>query len=411
MTTLLHRQPPVDARGWTTERRGARRKPSRRGLIGLLVIALAGGLFVSVPPPNVSADALSDAYARQRQLERQIAAEQAQLATLTANQALLSRQLSSTKATLSSVVDDLTATKTSIVQMVVEVANAQAAVDQLETTVAQLDQQLSDLEAQAQAKADELAARKAILADRIRTAYDTDRTSLLETLLSSGDFTDVLTDVGNTLDFASEDRALAEQIVQDQQVLGVLQQNTQLARGQADTMRQAAAQQQAALTAQLANLNAAKAQLAALENQYASLLASQQSQYATLASNKAQVAAQLAAELKSEKELEALINKLVLAAMRYGGIPSQYSGTLVWPMPGIITQPFGCTGFYLEPPYGSCAHFHRGIDIASPQGAGAPVHADGPGKVIIAGQSPYDPAYVVIIAHSQNLVSLFWHLQ
>lgn len=40
--------------------------------------------------------------------------------------------------------------------------------------------------------------------------------------------------------------------------------------------------------------------------------------------------------------------------------------TFRWPVgPGWhVTQPFGCTGFYLEPPLGSCAHFHRGLDLA-----------------------------------------------
>ncbi len=40
-----------------------------------------------------------------------------------------------------------------------------------------------------------------------------------------------------------------------------------------------------------------------------------------------------------------------------------------------MTQEFGCTGFYLEPPRGSCAHFHDGIDIAN--GSGTPIHAAG----------------------------------
>jgi murein DD-endopeptidase MepM/ murein hydrolase activator NlpD len=408
MKTLLTRRPPVDARGWTTAR--ARPKPSRRGLIALLVVALAGGLFVSVPPPNASADALSDAYAQQRQLEKQIAAQKARLAQLTADQAALSKQLSSTKATLSSVVDDLTSVKTSIVQMTVEVAKAQAAVDEMDATVAQLDRELADLQQQEQAKIADLAARKAILADRIRTAYDTDRTSLLETILSSADFTDVLTDVGYHLDFAEQDKLLADQILQDQQVLGVLHQNTELTRSQADSMRQAAAQQRAQLDTQLADLDSAKARLVDLEDQYQGLLAAQQAQYAELAANKAKVAAELAAKLAAEKKLSHLIDRLVAEALAKGGIPSKYSGTLHWPMSGIITQPFGCTGFYLEPPYGSCAHFHRGIDIAT--AAGTAIHADGPGKVIYAGNAPgSDPAYIVIIAHAQNLWSGFWHVQ
>ena len=407
MKTLRQRKPPVDARGWTATR--PRRRPGRRSVIALLVVALAGGMFVSVPPPNVSADALSNAYAQQRQLEKQIAAQKARLAALNASQAALSSQLANTKATLASVVENLTSVKTSIVQMVVEVAQAQAAVDELEATVAQLDRELTDLETQEQAKADQLAARKAILADRVRTAYDTDRTSLLETLLSSGDFTDVLTDVSYHLDFAEQDKALAQQIVSDQQVLAVLHQNTELTRAQADTMRKAAAQQQAALSGELADLNAAKAKLNSLESQYQGLMASEQNQLANIAANKAKIAAQIKAELIAAQQLQALIDKLILQALRQGGIPSRYSGTLRWPMPGIVTQPFGCTGFYLEPPYGSCAHFHRGIDIATT--AGTPIRSDGAGKVIYVGRAPYDPAYIVIVAHASNLWSGYWHVQ
>jgi murein DD-endopeptidase MepM/ murein hydrolase activator NlpD len=78
-------------------------------------------------------------------------------------------------------------------------------------------------------------------------------------------------------------------------------------------------------------------------------------------------------------------------------------------MPGVVTQPFGCTGFVMEPPLGNCAHFHTGIDIANT--AWTPIHAAGPGKVIYAGKSPYDPAYIVIIAHSSALVTWYAHIQ
>jgi murein DD-endopeptidase MepM/ murein hydrolase activator NlpD len=411
MMTLLTRRPPVDARGWTIARRAAAPKPSRRGVIALLIVALAGGLFVSIPPPNVSAGSLSDAYAQQRQLQRQIAAQKAKLAQLTASQASLSKQLSSTKTTLSSVVDDLSTVKANIVDMTVEVAQAQAAVDELEATVAQLDRELADLEAQEQAKAADLAAQKALLSDRIRTAYDTDRTSLLETLLSSADFTDVLTDVSYHLDFAEQDKELANEILADQQVLDVLHQNTELMRSQADDMRQAAGGQQKKLDGELADLKAAKAHLTSLENQYQKLLAAQRSQYADLAANKAKVAAQLKAELAAEKKLDAVITRLIQAQLRKGGIPSKYSGSLHWPLnTGWVSQGFGCTGFYMEPPYGGCAHFHRGIDIAAP--AGTPIHSDGPGKVIWAGNAPgSDPAYIVIVAHADNLWTGYWHVQ
>lgn len=50
-----------------------------------------------------------------------------------------------------------------------------------------------------------------------------------------------------------------------------------------------------------------------------------------------------------------------------------------WPAAGHVTQEFGCTGFYLEPAYGSCAHFHDGIDIANVEGT--PLYSPVAGEV------------------------------
>jgi murein DD-endopeptidase MepM/ murein hydrolase activator NlpD len=127
-----------------------------------------------------------------------------------------------------------------------------------------------------------------------------------------------------------------------------------------------------------------------------------------MAANKAKLKANLAAAAAAQKQIEALIRKLVLAQLQQGGIPSQYSGSLIWPMPGIVTQEFGCTGLWVEPPLGSCAHFHKGIDIANQMDT--PIRAAGAGKVLFAGPSPYDTAWIVVIAHSTHLVSWYGHI-
>jgi len=292
--------------------------------------------------------------------------------------------------------------------MTVQVAKAQASVDALSTTVAQLDQQLADVEAQEQAKKDELDARKAILADRIRAAYDTDRTSMLETFLSSDDFTDIVSEVGYQMDFAGQDRVIAEQIVADQKVLVVIHQTVADTMAQTAEMHALADAQKRLLNGQMADLAATKALLVRLEAEQKAMLAAERAQYAKLAANKARLKATLAAQARSEAEIEALIRKLILQQLQNGGIPSQYSGSLAWPMAGVITQSFGCTGFWAEPPYGSCAHFHRGIDIANAMDT--PIHAAGAGKVIWAGKSPYDTAWIVVIAHSTHLVTWYAHV-
>ncbi len=92
-----------------------------------------------------------------------------------------------------------------------------------------------------------------------------------------------------------------------------------------------------------------------------------------------------------------------------------HGGKLRWPVPGHtqITQRFGCTGFYAEPPYGGCAHFHDAIDIVAP--TGTPVVAAYGGTVIFAGwKYSGDPGYggglVVWISHGGKLWTTYNHL-
>jgi murein DD-endopeptidase MepM/ murein hydrolase activator NlpD len=387
---------------------GIRRGVARRLLLLLLSLTAFGGLLVTSPPRGVSADALSDAYAQQQALQKLIAKQKAAIASLQASQSTLAGRIAGTKTSLSEINANLLTVKTQIVQMTVDVARSQNAVDEMTATAVRLDDQLAEIEAEEAAKQAELDGRMELLASRIRDAYDTDRTSILETVLSSADFTDVLTEVGYHLDFAEQDKLLADQIVNDQAVLAVLHQNVLLARQQAADLHALAAAAKAQLDAQLADLAEARQELVALEKETEALLAEQQAAYAKLAADKAKAAAILKAQLDEEKKLEALVAKLVAEQLAKGGIPSVYNGTFSWPMRGRVTQEFGCTGFSWEPSYGSCSHFHRGIDIANVMYT--PIYAAGPGKVIWSGKSPYSTGWIVIIAHSSKLVTWYAHI-
>jgi murein DD-endopeptidase MepM/ murein hydrolase activator NlpD len=365
--------------------------------------------MLAVAPPRVAnADALSDAYARQQALQKLIARQKASIRTLTANQAALANRISGTKRSLSEINANLVSVKTQIVAMVVDVARSQNAVDELNATAAQLDAELAQIEADEATKQEQLAASMDLLASRIVEAYDSDRTSIIETMLSSADFTDALTEVGYHLDFAAQDKLLADQIAQDKQTLAVIHQNVELAKQQTLELHAEAAASKATLDAQLKELNAARKQLAQLEAETARLLREQQAGYTRLATDKAKLAAQLRAQQAADAQLEKLITKLVAQQLAKGGVPSVYNGTFQWPTRGRVTQEFGCTGFYLEPAYGSCAHFHRGIDIANVMYTR--LYAAGPGKVIWAGRSPNSSLWYVIIAHSSHLVSWYAHV-
>ena len=387
---------------------GRRLRAGRMAALLLVVASTFGGLFVSATPHPVSADALDDAYAQQLALQKLIAKQKAAIKTLTANQATLSRRISGTKATLSQINANLLTVRTQIVSMVVDVARSQSTVEELNATAARLEAQLAAIEAEEAAKRADLDATKDLLAARIREAYDTDRTSILETFLSGADFTDVLTEASYHLEFAEQDKALAEKIVEDQKVLDVLHANVILARDQTNELHELATTSKAALDRQLKDLNDARAELARLEAETARLLAQQRAAYAKMAADKAKLAATLKAQQEADRKLEALINRLVQEALAKGGIPSVYNGTFRWPVSGNITQEFGCTGFSWEPPLGSCSHFHNGIDIAAPMYTR--IYAAGPGKVIWSGRSPYSSSWNVIIAHSDHLVSWYAHV-
>jgi len=373
-----------------------------------LVYMYMGGLFASANPHTTSADELSDAYAKQKALQKLISQQKSSINNLAASQAYLSAQIASTKDNLEAVNANLLAVKVQIVSMEVDVARSQGAVDELDATAAQLDAQLISIEADEARKQADLDAAKAVLAARIREAYDTDRTSMLETFLSSEDFTDVLTEASYHLDFAEQDKVLADQIVQDQKVLDVLQANVVSAREQTAELEKLAEKARKVLDRQLADLRAAQRQLFKLERQTQRLLAEQKAAYEQMLADRAALEQKLRESREAEKKLEQLINRLVREMFKDGGLPSKYNGTFQWPMQGTITQEFGCTGFELEPWNGHC-YFHQGIDIAN--AAGTPIRAAGPGKVVLAGKSPYDPAYVVVIAHSANLVTWYGHVQ
>src|SRR5689334_13104981 len=183
------RRRTTDHRGWSASPRSIF---GRRAVLLLLVFASLGGLFTSAAPRPTSADELDDAYNRQQQLQRLINRQKSSITDLAATQAQLSRRISSTKSTLAEVNANLLAVKTEIVSMTVEVARSQSAVDELTATAGRLAAELVEIEAEEAKKAADLDASKKVLAARIQEAYDTDRTSILDTFLSGKDFTDVI---------------------------------------------------------------------------------------------------------------------------------------------------------------------------------------------------------------------------
>jgi murein DD-endopeptidase MepM/ murein hydrolase activator NlpD len=269
------------------------------------------------------------------------------------------------------------------------------------------------LEAQEAAKRVELSDRRALLADRIRSAYDTNRVSPLETLLSGATFTDLLAEMSYYVDVAEQDKALASQIATDRETLAALHENVAATRQRTDALRLETAAQKRALDRSLAELEATRKALKALEKQVAKALAAQKRQYAELQRNKANASRIIAAAAAKQKALSRKIDQLIDAQIRKGKIPSEYNGTFSWPMRDFtISGEYGCSSFGWYAPGNGCAHFHNGIDLVAPYGT--PVRAAGPGVVVYVGWNwadGADPAWIVVIAHSESLRTWYAHMQ
>jgi len=402
-----------DGSGWASAPR-PRRRPSSRRIVALLLLMpfVFGLLGAPVSTPVVQGDELSDARARLAQQKKDVADQQAQVKELEALQRGLAAEIASTRRQLAGINADLVVVRRKINKMADRIAVVQSKYDGLVAELAKLDRQLLFLESRETVMKEELHVRQGLLADRIRSAYDTDRTSLLETLLSGQTFTDMLTQVSYYLDVGEQDKALAQQISHDQETLAALHETVGETRDRTNGLRLETAAQKRELDASLKDLKAAKADLRKLEKATAKSLRIQRSTYAKINANKKNAKKALAAAAAAQKRLAGKIAAIVAKQTQQGNVPSEYNGTLRWPMAGTVTQNFGCTGFSWEPPLGSCAHFHRGIDIVAPMGT--PVRSSGDGVVAYIGWNyadGADPAWIVIIAHSSGLQTWYAHMK
>ncbi len=388
--------------------RGRRRLSLR--IVALLVFVAAIGVAGSPPPPT-RADDLSDAVAKERALQKQIKDQKQKVARLDALQSDLRARIRATADALNQVNADLHEVKQNIAHTEDDIDVIRAGYIDLSR---EIDEQSLLIERTIRSqwrRAAELEERKALLADRIRASYQTRQTSLLETFLSGDSFTDVLTEAAYFLDVGEQDRALAQEISRRAETLAATERMLDESRAQSVSLRIEKERQKDALDSALADLKVAKKQLQKLEKETARALAAQKSDFARLSKNESALRRVLASRVAAQKHLERKISDLLAQQYAHGNIPSQYNGSLSWPMVGQITQDFGCTGFAWEPPQGSCAHYHTGIDIAAPMYT--PIRAAGSGTVLFAGPNPYDPypkAWIVIIAHSQNLLTWYGHV-
>jgi murein DD-endopeptidase MepM/ murein hydrolase activator NlpD len=127
---------------------------------------------------------------------------------------------------------------------------------------------------------------------------------------------------------------------------------------------------------------------------------------AAVAGSRSSTEALLAARIEESTRLAQARASDILAAR-----PTIDGDRVVRPVPGRVTQPYGCTGFRLEPRRGACPHFHDGLDLRGRYGG--PVRAAAAGVVAYVGWSPHGRAgraFVVVISHADGFRTGYAHL-
>jgi murein DD-endopeptidase MepM/ murein hydrolase activator NlpD len=129
--------------------------------------------------------------------------------------------------------------------------------------------------------------------------------------------------------------------------------------------------------------------------------------------SKANAAAIIARAAADQRRLASTIDKLIAQQVSRGNIPSQFNGSMRWPMDRFtVSGDYGCSSFAYYAPGHGCAHFHNGIDLVGAYGA--PIKAAAAGTVVYVGwnwaDGP-DPAWIVVIAHSSTLKTWYAHMQ
>ena len=391
-----------------------------RSLVVMFVFVVLLAVPLVAPPPVEGAslkDQIAAAKKRQAGLTRSIDKTQGLVDQLKKDEKATRNALEATEEDLKDIRADVVSVKDRIETVTerlgrIEERHAELLDEQRQTdfTLGLLEQELANGE-------DDLKARRQSLGRRLAEAHRAENTTLLEQVFTAESFSDVLTDTSAYLSYGDQDAHLAKQITQDQQALDSLRLLTTSTRLRTDQLRRETLDTQARVQDLRHALREAKQRLLKLEQRTEKVRERQKAHMLTLAKNKKEAQRRVREQVAARATLKRKIASKVAAAQAkaarvIGNIRGgSGSGRFVWPTSGYISQDYGCTGFWVNPPRGTCPHFHDGIDIAG--GAGTSIKAAGAGVVAFIGWNPWEsvPAFIVVIAHGGGLSTLYAHMQ
>ena len=289
----------------------------------------------------------------------------------------------------------------------------QGKISDVEAKIADLDAQIADAKRREAILAVRIDAERAQLRQLARAIYSAPESPLV-TLAEAQSLSDLLTRFADLNVAGSRAAELKTSLQSDLAELTAQRKREEAARQEQVTLRDQ-------LNSEMDQLRALQAQeqdsLSKLEDK----IAQTRSELAILNSQSTQLAQQVTDWLQQQQDaiiaaaMQAVWTQMQLWAQsnNVGQIPTSTGHStqyrFIWPEPqATISQPFGPSSFWFEPPYGAYPHFHTGIDLVEP--FGSPVFTADDGIVALVGTSGSGYGNYVIVAHSGGLDTLYGHL-
>jgi len=301
----------------------------------------------------------------------------------------------------------------SLVENAAQQEDLQAKIADVEAQISDLDTQIAIAQQREAALTERIATERAQIRQLARGVYESP-SSVLLVLAQAHSLSDLFTRVADLSVAGSRAADLKSSLAAD---LALLEQE--------QAAEQAARDQQAAqrddLASQLAKLKALQAQQQKSMRQLEVKIAQTRSELALL-KRQSTALAQAVTDMLQEQQ-DAIIAaamqsvwtqlQLWLESNSVGQIQASEGHStkyrFIWPEPNAkISQGFGPTTFWFEPPFGSYAHFHTGIDMVEPFGSA--IYAADDGVVALVGSTTSGYGKYVVIAHSGGFDTLYGHL-
>ncbi|TMF38343.1 MAG: hypothetical protein E6I27_06580 [Chloroflexi bacterium] len=289
----------------------------------------------------------------------------------------------------------------------------QAKIADVEAKIADLDRQIAEAQMRETLLSSRIEIERAQLRQLARAVYESPG-SVLVVLAQSRSLSDLFTRIADLNVAGSRATEIKSSLEKDLAELQRLRELEQAARDEEITQRDQ-------LDTQLAQLRALEAQQEKSMAQLELKIAQTRYELARLKMQSTQLAQAVTDMLQQQQDaiiaaaMQAVWAQLQLwlQSNNVGQIPPSAGHStkyrFIWPEPSAqISQSFGPSTYWFEPPYGNYPHFHTGIDMVEP--FGSPVFAADDGVVALVGSSSSGYGNYVVVAHAGGFDTLYGHL-